>query len=122
LSTIQSISEHTGQLANSFDEIRTIVDTIEAIAKKTNLLALNASIEASRAGAAGLGFTVVAKEVKDLSHQTASATEQVRGNIAKLRRDVQATVKATNEGCRKMSEGEAAVRAARISMPRSGKT
>lgn len=65
-------------------QIVTFVGTIAAIAKQTNLLALNATIEAARAGDAGKGFAVVAGEVKGLSAQTQSATEDIRTRMNRL--------------------------------------
>jgi methyl-accepting chemotaxis protein len=59
--------------------------SIEAITSQTNLLALNATIEAARAGEAGRGFAVVANEVRQLSHQTVSASDQLRNGLARMR-------------------------------------
>jgi len=68
-------------LSDSAQKIGDIVKLIQTIAEQTNLLALNATIEAARAGEAGRGFAVVASEVKSLAVQTAKATEAIVGQI-----------------------------------------
>ena len=73
------------RLGTSSDEIRSVVKLINTIAEQTNLLALNATIEAARAGEAGKGFAVVAGEVKELSQQTAKATEDIARQIEAIR-------------------------------------
>ena len=72
------------RLGAAAEQIGNAVTTIAGIAGQTNLLALNATIEAARAGEAGRGFAVVAAEVKELSNQTAKATEEVGGHIAAI--------------------------------------
>ncbi|WP_085899921.1 methyl-accepting chemotaxis protein [Kiloniella majae] len=76
-STVQGMAEMA-------DRIGSVVSLINDIAEQTNLLALNATIEAARAGEAGKGFAVVASEVKNLANQTAKATQEISEQIAEM--------------------------------------
>jgi methyl-accepting chemotaxis protein len=80
----EQTSETVGSLKTSAEKIGAIVTLIQEIAEQTNLLALNATIEAARAGEAGKGFAVVASEVKNLASQTAKATEEISGQIGSM--------------------------------------
>jgi methyl-accepting chemotaxis protein len=79
-------TRHMDQLGQAAKEIGSVTATIAAISSQTNLLALNATIEAARAGAAGRGFAVVAGEIKELSQQTAAATENIRRTVAAIQK------------------------------------
>ncbi len=80
----QSSNEKIAGLAEAANRIGDVVSLISEIAEQTNLLALNATIEAARAGEAGRGFAVVASEVKSLAGQTAKATEEISSQIAAI--------------------------------------
>ena len=80
----KSADRLVGQLASGAARIGDVVKLIRAIAEQTNLLALNATIEAARAGEAGRGFAVVASEVKTLASQTAKATEDIAAQVGAI--------------------------------------
>jgi methyl-accepting chemotaxis protein len=76
-----------GRLGTSSNEVNAVVRLIDSIAEQTNLLALNATIEAARAGEAGRGFAIVANEVKDLSHDTTTATQEIAARVQTIQTD-----------------------------------
>jgi methyl-accepting chemotaxis protein len=82
------------QLYEASEKIGNVVKFISSIAWKTNLLSLNAAIEAARAGNAGLGFKVVAQEAKQLAGQTSSAADEITREIALIHEEVSRTTKA----------------------------
>ncbi|HUQ51000.1 MAG TPA: methyl-accepting chemotaxis protein [Gammaproteobacteria bacterium] len=90
--TIQDTSKRIKRLGESSQEIGNIVELIEEIAEQTNILALNASIEASRAGEASRGFAVVADEVQKLAERSAGATKKIEVLVSTIQSDTNEAV------------------------------
>ncbi len=104
-SQVSAIAETIVRLAQLTRRIDEIISSVSEIATQSNLLALNASIEAARAGAQGRGFAVVATEVRNLSQQSTTAADQVRVILAEIQAAVKETMNATEAGIQELENG-----------------
>jgi len=110
---VREIAERILLLSEQNKQIGEIVETVNDLSEQSNLLAVNASIEAAKAGEQGRGFAVVASEVRNLAEQSKRATQQIRTILGDIQKATQTAVMSTEEGTKRTKDGLGAIKSVR---------
>ncbi|MCP4197119.1 MAG: methyl-accepting chemotaxis protein [Proteobacteria bacterium] len=101
----QDISDKSRRLVSAVEEVGNIIRSVNGIAEQSKILAVNASIEAAKAGEYGSGFAVVAQEVKDLAQQSKDATKEITGTLTSIRQAIESMVETAQQGKDRTEKG-----------------
>ena len=102
---VEHVAQHMVDLGAKSQQISGVLDIINELSEQTNLLSLNASIEAAGAGESGKRFAVVASEIRKLAERAAESTTEIRGLVDNIQEMVNTTIMATEEGSKAVEEG-----------------
>jgi methyl-accepting chemotaxis protein len=110
---VKGVTEQIMRLNERNEQIVNIVESVNELAEQSNLLAVNASIEAAKAGEHGRGFSVVASEVRDLAKQSKAATQQIRSLLSEIEKESGRAVTGTNEALERTKAGQSEIESVR---------